>query len=94
MIHEIASKDAAHADLGVGPTMGALEKSLQLVANGKPIDIAPPVIVALGDYVARRTRQILATDGAGLDPEPGVCCASWPVLPSALIEGAITMRAA
>ncbi|MDA0815556.1 MAG: hypothetical protein O2924_03180 [Chloroflexi bacterium] len=67
LIHEVASKDAAHTDDDAGETMGRLEQSLIYAMNGQQIPFSRPVIVGIGNYVARRARELLtASNGDAL----------------------------
>jgi hypothetical protein len=59
LIHEVASKDAAHTDDAPGPTMVALESNQVLFRNGARDDMVRPVIVGLGEYVARRIHHLV-----------------------------------
>lgn len=60
LIHEVASKDAAHTDSDSGATMSRLESSLVYMQNGAAIEMARPVLVRIGEYVATRLRSLVA----------------------------------
>ena len=59
LIHEVASKDVAHTVPERGPTMATLEANQYLINSGTRFETARPVIVGVGEYVARRARELL-----------------------------------
>ena len=60
VIYEVASKDVAHTDSTRGTAMSAIEGNQELVAGGQRLEIVRPVLVGIGEYVAVRTRELLA----------------------------------
>ena len=65
LVHEVGSKDAAHTDQAAGPTMSALEAALLYSHDGVQIPMARPVIVGIGEYIARRIRALLSATAPG-----------------------------
>lgn len=62
LIREVGSKDVAHMDDNPGRAMSVLETNLILGVGGRRVEMVRPVIVGIGQYVARRVHTLLEAE--------------------------------